>query len=108
MATLWNNRIESYSDVLTRIKFTYACKRAHQKRATIYACLFVMRLQRWIKGSGHPRQLVGTIVSKANYEKDLAFPKTTRARVFWKAATDTVVLPPVGMQDVNVSTIYEI
>jgi len=67
-----------------------------------------MRLQRWIKGKGHPHQLVGTIISKEDNEKDSLSPKTIRAQIFWKAATDSVVLSPAGIKDVNVSAIHEI
>jgi hypothetical protein len=108
VAALWNNRIESSIDVLTRIKITCVCERELRKKADIYARLFVMRLQRWIKGKGHPRQLVGTIISKDNNEKDSLSPKTIRAKMFWKAATDSVVLSPAGIKDVHVSAIHEI
>lgn len=103
VSTLWNNRIESYNDVFNRISFYYGCERRHERQARLYARLFLIRFYRWIRGKGHPRQLVGTVVAKDQFESSLKSPHTTRAEVFWKAVSDLVVLPPNKDKDVTVS-----
>ncbi|KAF8325297.1 hypothetical protein F5887DRAFT_926200 [Amanita rubescens] len=106
VSTLWNNRIESYYDVFNRISFRYGCERQHEREARLYAQLFIIRFYRWIRGKGHPRQLVGSVVAKDKYESSLKSPHTTRAEVFWKAVSDMVVLPPNKDQDVTLRLKY--
>lgn len=65
----------------------------------------MVRLYRWMRGKGHPSQLVGSIISEAENEKSLKSPRTTRAKLFWKALTDTVVLPVDDNKDVQVSDV---
>ncbi|KAF8332195.1 hypothetical protein F5887DRAFT_1080942 [Amanita rubescens] len=93
VSTLWNNRIESYFDVFNRISISCVYKPADAEIAEIYARLFLLRLFRWIKGQGHPPELVGSIVSEEKSSESESSPPTMRAKLFWKAMTDTVSLP---------------
>lgn len=104
MATLWNNRIKSFSDVFCRINLSCVYKHDDEKKAILYARLFLLRLYRWIKGQGHPRELVGSLVSEDYDQKSKGSPRTMRAKLFWKAMTDLVTLPPNVSKDIRVGT----
>ena len=103
MVTLWNNRIESFLDVFNRINLSCVYKPDDEKKAVLYAHLFLLHLYRWMKGQGHPRELVGSLVSEEYDKKSLSSPRTMRAKLFWKAMTDLVTLPPNVSKDIRVS-----
>ncbi|KAF8318314.1 hypothetical protein F5887DRAFT_1073440 [Amanita rubescens] len=106
VATIWNHRILSFKDVYKRISCYYVCLAEHKDKAKLYAQLFLVRLYHWMRGKGHPRQLVGNIVSEADYKKSLKSPRTTRPALFWKAMTDSVVLPVDDKKDIEVRLKY--
>lgn len=93
--TLWNNRITCPDDITRRIRY---CLRnpLHHPEAMLFAELFRTRFARWLRGRGHPRELVGNIVPMDMYQKSLKSLKTTRAGIFWKAVSDLDVLPANG------------
>ena len=103
MATLWNHRIESFSDVFNRITFRCVYKPDDEKKAMMYGRLFQLRLNRWMRGRGHPQELMGSFVSKESLEGSSSCPRTMRAQLFSKALTDTVILPTKFSRDISVS-----
>jgi hypothetical protein len=105
VATIWNNRINSYSDVFNRINFYCLYQPADKAKAELYAQLFLLRLYRWMKGEGHPQKLVGRILPKEINLERSSSPRTMRAKLFWKAVSDTVTLPASKTADVTVSTL---
>ena len=102
MGTLWNHRIKSFLDVYQRISVSCSCLAEDEDKAMLYAQLFLVRLYRWMKAKGHPRQLVGNLISEAENKKSLKSAGTTRAALFWKAVTDSVVLPVDEKKDIAV------
>ena len=102
VAYIWNSQIKSPYDIIRRTHFTCAYTDTDKAKAMVYARLFVARFNRWLKGVGHPHELVGTIVSEDMYKNSLDSPQITRALLFWKAISDTSVLPVSGIKSVRV------
>lgn len=101
--TLWNNRITCPDDITRRLRYCLS-NPLQQPEAMLFAELFRTRFCRWLRGKGHPLELVGNIVPTDMYEKSLKSLKTTRAAIFWKAVSDLDVLPANGkFWDVMVS-----
>ena len=103
MATLWNNQIESFSDVFNQINLSCMYKPDDEKKAVLYACLFLLHLYHWMKGQGHPCELVGSLMSEEYNKKSLSSPCSMCAKLFWKAMMDLVTLLPNVSKDIRVS-----
>lgn len=102
IATIWSRRITKPSDITDRIK--YSLIDDHNSPAgRLFYDLFQKRLTRWLCGQGHPKELVGSIVSEELYQKSLKSPHTIRAEMFWNAVSDLVGLPAIGDVKVHVS-----
>ena len=68
----------------------------------VYTRLFLTHFHRWIRGKGHPRELVGTFIDEKTYQKGLKSPDTVRPLLFWNAMADVDVLPVVGLKNIHV------
>ena len=98
VATIWNNRIQSYQDVTKRLnRMVCICPtQDNPEEAMVYAHLFLTHFHRWLQGEGHPRELVGTFITEETYQEGLESLDTVRPRLFWNAIADVEVLPVVG------------
>jgi len=94
VSTLWNNRITGPGDLTRRIHYRIF-NPLRSRKAMLFAELFRTRFVRWLGGKGHPRELVGGIVTEEMYEKSRKSRKI-RAELFWKAVSDLEVLPGNG------------
>ena len=104
VATIWNNRIQSYQDVTERLNRTVCIcpTQDNPEEAMVYARLFLTHFHRWLQGKGHPRELVGTFITEEMYQEGLESPDTVRPRLFWNAIADVEVLPVVGLKNLFV------
>ncbi|KAF8325603.1 hypothetical protein F5887DRAFT_925577 [Amanita rubescens] len=93
--TLWNNHITCPDDITRRLRYLLF-NPLQQPEVMLFAKLFRTRFARWLRGKGHPQELVGSIVPTDMYEKSLRSLKTTRAAIFWKAISNLDVLPAHG------------
>jgi hypothetical protein len=59
------------------------------QNATVYK-LFIMRVTSWLRGSGHPRELVGKHLDRDTYLKER--DAGVRARLLYKAVTGSSLL----------------
>ena len=91
VATLYGARLKSPSDVWKRIRFKG--RPNNSPDAPLFFQLFMIHLQRWLHGQGHPQGLVGTKISQNVYEADDERRHIMRAKLFWKATTDFKALP---------------
>ena len=104
VATIWNNRIKLYRDITNRLDKTICLSltKDNQHEAMVYARLFLTHFHRWIRGKGHPHELVGTFIDEKTYQKGLKSPDTVRPLLFWNAMADVDVLPVVGLKNIHV------
>jgi hypothetical protein len=113
VATIWNNRITSPDDITDRIVYNvvYEAKdpgpSTTDSVADLFADLFRTKFTRWLRREGHPKTLVGSIISQEMYQESLKSPHTTRAELFWKAVSDLVVVPAAGVIMVEVSSSWQ-
>ena len=104
VATVWNNQITSPDDISERIVYEVkALPEVPEPMRNLFRDLFSTKLTRWLRREGHPKSLVGTVISEEMDKKSLQSPHTTRAELFWKAVSDLHVLPASSVNIIRVS-----
>ena len=75
---------------------------SEDNNALILFKLFILRFRQWLEGSGHPPELIGTIVDHEAYQASLQDQAGFRPRLFWKAICDYGVLPVTSFKQASV------
>ncbi|KAF8346155.1 hypothetical protein F5887DRAFT_916839 [Amanita rubescens] len=105
--TLWNNRITGPDDIMRHVQYRLI-NPFKSPEAMLFAELFHTRFSHWLRGQGHPHELVGNFISDEMYQKSLKTPKATRAKLLWKAVSDFDVLPAAtGLWAITVKLTFD-
>ncbi|KAJ7438198.1 hypothetical protein B0H11DRAFT_2254787 [Mycena galericulata] len=91
LVTLYDRRVKAVEDVSKHLYFTIL-SRASDSTSDLFAKLFEIRLQRYLKGVGHPPQLRALEVSEADYIADEDDP-LLRTNLLLAAASDSDMCP---------------
>jgi hypothetical protein len=83
---VYNRQIESPADVLPLIRW-YAQPSDDEDFSEMIFNMFVLRVKRWLSGTGHPRLLMERgLITPESYEADKD-DAGLRARLFYRAIT---------------------
>ena len=89
LASVYNRRIECAADILSRI--TWIGTKYTQRANRCMYQLFIMRVKNWLRGVGHPRELIGKHIDEETYCKD-RWDAGLRAKLLYRAVTGSSLL----------------